>query len=874
MLLLIICLGSALLAAPKPVYTNNKLWSLSGKIGPNAAAILLNNKQKVADLLCDQNGRWEIKNIKLQEGENKLQVQKTGMFWTTSIEDTALVVLDSTPPQLFVDVMPELIKLGDKLNVIIAADEKLQAVNVLLPDNSNNDIPYNVSSGKWEGSFSLSDKISNGDYKAIVTAVDQAGNLNRKESRMFSVMTNPTLVIKAPPQNTRTQEPRLLVEGMVNDTNLVYINGLENYADEKGQFNAEVELFPGRQNIAIKAINAKTDRVSIEKRRVVRLLTFSDIAGHWAQQQIEYLATLGIMGALPGRELFAPEQNISRAELAVLLVNVTKTPLLSTGQSSSFSDVLPDYRLTPYIETAVRKGLMPSYAGKIFMPFAPVTRVEAITLIANLLGAEIPISAPQVFSDLDVTDPANSYSSIAVKKKILPPAWTKTKQLTPAQPVSRAEMAYLFSYIPSVGEEISSLLDPLTSASIIESSSTDADEMSEVEVRQVIGIPVAQAESVAGGEIRKVASEEAKAPEQLPQENNLPVVQVASPADRSIAYSPIVEFKGQVQNSQSLKVNGMQINLLSAEDPNSTSKEFSSKLDILRPGKNLIRFSAQNEGGYKTEVNRKVLLLNGYEDVPEQNWACKMIGSFTLLGFLTPEEKGKFGPKEHLTKIEAAQLLNKLNKGYKLILNKGEKPRDPISRGEMIKAVCEMEAYPVPAKATKQIYSDVKLNDPLSPYIEAAFKKGIIAQRAELKPQDPLTRETAVAFLYNTRPVLDKVRKLLDWEAGFDQVQEQVGERSSDLKLNFKITPPNASLGSYQTIEITTSEDVENVFVTFPDQVMQQLSGNKRTWQIRWLVPVQDLSPGKYRLDVMLIRPDGSIVQKQTPEINLTKAGK
>ena len=56
---------------------------------------------------------------------------------------------------------------------------------------------------------------------------------------------------------------------------------------------------------------------------VYGLVTFPDIQGHWAQDEIEALATHGIINGKPDG-IFAPEDDISRAEFITLIVNALK----------------------------------------------------------------------------------------------------------------------------------------------------------------------------------------------------------------------------------------------------------------------------------------------------------------------------------------------------------------------------------------------------------------------------------------------------------------------------------------------------------------------------------------------------------------------
>ena len=116
---------------------------------------------------------------------------------------------------------------------------------------------------------------------------------------------------------------------------------------------------------------------------------YSDVAdSHWAKKAIEKWSGYGIINGSDGK--FYPDQNITRAEMAVILNNVMKYKAKS---ANTFSD-LPDTWYTDAVLKVNAAGVMLGADGKI-RPTDPITREEAFSLFARALGIE-PITGHQI----------------------------------------------------------------------------------------------------------------------------------------------------------------------------------------------------------------------------------------------------------------------------------------------------------------------------------------------------------------------------------------------------------------------------------------------------------------------------------------------
>jgi len=100
----------------------------------------------------------------------------------------------------------------------------------------------------------------------------------------------------------------------------------------------------------------------------------------WAQSFVEQAVAAGIINGYED-QTFRPTQNVSRTEIAVMVVRVLDLPL-EAADSLNFADVaeIPSYAKA-YIATAVKHGLIKGLDQNQFGGTKSATRAEAITLV-------------------------------------------------------------------------------------------------------------------------------------------------------------------------------------------------------------------------------------------------------------------------------------------------------------------------------------------------------------------------------------------------------------------------------------------------------------------------------------------------------------
>ncbi len=139
-----------------------------------------------------------------------------------------------------------------------------------------------------------------------------------------------------------------------------------------------------------------------------------DIAGHWAQGNIEKLIGIGaIQGYQDGT--FKPNNNITRAEFASILVKAFN---LSKEQGTVFNDTA-NHWAKDSIATAAAHGILTGYSAEKFGPNDPITREQMavmITKAAKLAGETADMS----FTDYKAVSPwAVEAVQAAVKANII-----------------------------------------------------------------------------------------------------------------------------------------------------------------------------------------------------------------------------------------------------------------------------------------------------------------------------------------------------------------------------------------------------------------------------------------------------------------------
>ena len=116
--------------------------------------------------------------------------------------------------------------------------------------------------------------------------------------------------------------------------------------------------------------------------------SFSDIELHWAETFIEELADQGITGGYPDGT-YRPENRVTRAEMAVFLLNALGISPGPLPVDSSFSDI-EGHWAEIFIEELADQGITGGYPDGTYRPENRVTRAEMAVFLVNTFGIPLP----------------------------------------------------------------------------------------------------------------------------------------------------------------------------------------------------------------------------------------------------------------------------------------------------------------------------------------------------------------------------------------------------------------------------------------------------------------------------------------------------
>lgn len=113
--------------------------------------------------------------------------------------------------------------------------------------------------------------------------------------------------------------------------------------------------------------------------------SFSDTQNHWAQASIATAAALGVVNG-KSNDTFAPDDLITREQMAAIIVRAAKLSPAETSSSFTDSSLISDWAHAA-VDTAIAKGLLQGYDDNTVRPGANTTRAEAVTIILRALEA-------------------------------------------------------------------------------------------------------------------------------------------------------------------------------------------------------------------------------------------------------------------------------------------------------------------------------------------------------------------------------------------------------------------------------------------------------------------------------------------------------
>jgi len=157
---------------------------------------------------------------------------------------------------------------------------------------------------------------------------------------------------------------------------------VDKYNQVSGQTEKVWEYVGGRISEDGKSIIFETDHTSIYGVMESKV-TFTDIQKHWAKDTIEVLTARHIAKGL-AKDQFGPEAHVTRAQFTALVLRALGIDEKASS-SRSFVDVNPDAWYYSAIETTYREGLADGVGNGKFAPDQSISRQEMAVFISRAL---------------------------------------------------------------------------------------------------------------------------------------------------------------------------------------------------------------------------------------------------------------------------------------------------------------------------------------------------------------------------------------------------------------------------------------------------------------------------------------------------------
>lgn len=140
---------------------------------------------------------------------------------------------------------------------------------------------------------------------------------------------------------------------------------------------------------------------------------FADLNGHWAEDEIGLAYSAGLISGYSDNT-FMPQKEITRAEFCAFLMRALG---LEEGvYSGKYSDVAPQSWYAGVIQTMQNCSLVNGVEENIFMPNAPITRQQAVTIIMraySLIKGSVPEGKDSFTDSCDLSDYSKEYVNSA-----------------------------------------------------------------------------------------------------------------------------------------------------------------------------------------------------------------------------------------------------------------------------------------------------------------------------------------------------------------------------------------------------------------------------------------------------------------------------
>jgi flagellar hook assembly protein FlgD len=212
------------------------------------------------------------------DGRYRLQVTAQGTMRSAS--QSAPVQVDTTPPNLRLVNLDEVSRVRSA-NLTVEGLTDADAVVQLQGDPKV--IPVNA-----DGHFNLKRQLAEGSNKLQLTATDPAGNVATVSREIILVTKPPEVTVSAPLNDQWLKDTVVNVAGVVPPGTTLKVNGQEATVVDNGQFQREVILQEGDNNLRLEATddvgNVTTQEIIVHRKSIPPKLELNVEDGNTFQQ--------------------------------------------------------------------------------------------------------------------------------------------------------------------------------------------------------------------------------------------------------------------------------------------------------------------------------------------------------------------------------------------------------------------------------------------------------------------------------------------------------------------------------------------------------------------------------------------------------------
>lgn len=300
---------------------------------------------------------------------------------------------------------------------------------------------------------------------------EEQGNITHFFSLSFSpaIYEKTTSVLPPPPKprlkvqidypqdKLVSNKEKVIVKGKVNDKKIkiLRINNEIAPFDEKGNYEKEIGLSVGKNTIWTAGFDQNEKRIYTRSVRVLRLKSFSDVPDDfWAKEEIERLATLGIMLVDEDGE-FYPEETVNRAYVLIQLVDLNGISMPTIEVTDlPFKDVKPGELIAPYLKAGYDSKLVYGCPDGTFRPWRMCNRMESIVMVVRFSKIKLSEVLERPYLDIPSRHWAIKEIYAARQNGLLK---FILDGLYPHKHITRAEFAFMLSKTPKVLFKINKL---------------------------------------------------------------------------------------------------------------------------------------------------------------------------------------------------------------------------------------------------------------------------------------------------------------------------------------------------------------------------------------------------------------------------------